>query len=361
MHIALDGREFVACRQTGIARFLNGLVTALSIDDAAQRIFLCVSASEFVPEVIQQNDRITLVTLPKSFLGAELALSNLSNSGIDCLISPYRKLPPFGHHCLWVHTIHDVLDLTHFAYRKHLRIWLEKIRLKMALNRADLTWFDSTFSRRQTLALVGSVGRNPKVRYLGLGSRFSPVSSSEDEAILAQYDLTGGYVLTIGNGLPHKNLQVLLNSALHINRKLVFVGVSKKNRSYWESRCPGVDAMWLDQVQDGDLPAILRNAYCLAQPSTAEGYGYPPLEAMACGVPAVVSNIPVLQETTGGCAVSADPHNSGSWYEAFSRLEDRLFYRTQVEKGLKWVKPLQGKSGWEKHLADIKELIGRDR
>jgi glycosyltransferase involved in cell wall biosynthesis len=358
MQIALDGREFVAGRRTGIARFLTGLLTALSRDNAVQRLILCVSSPDFVPEVFHQNDKISLVELPKSFQGSEMALANMSKSGIDCLISPYRKLPLFGHSCLWVHTIHDVLDLTHFAYQRHLRMWLEKWRLKAALARADLTWYDSTFSRKQTRDLVGSTGRNPRVRYLGLGDRFIPVGSAEDEAVLANYNLTGGYILTIGNGLPHKNLQVLLDAAVHIKRGLVFVGVSKRNRSNWEARSPNAESIWLDQVQDEDLPAILRNAFCLAQPSTAEGYGYPPLEAMACGVPAVVSDIPVLRETTGDCAIAADPYDPSSWYDEFSRLENWSHYRTQVEKGLKWVKPLQGKMGWEKHLADIKELIG---
>jgi glycosyltransferase involved in cell wall biosynthesis len=361
MHIALDGREFVAGKQTGIARFLTGLVTALTFDNAVRRIFLCVSNPEFAPEVFQQNDRIRLVDLPNSFLGSELALVSMSKSGVDCLISPYRKLPLFGHRCLWVHTIHDVLDLTHFAYRRHFKIWLEKLRLKAALTRADLTWYDSTFSRKQTRDLVGSTGRNPRVRYLGLGERFSPVGSTEDEAVLAQYNLTGGYVLTVGNGLPHKNLQVLLNAAVHLERRLVFVGVSSKNQSYWEARCPGMASIWLEQIQDEDLPAILRNAFCLAHPSTAEGYGYPPLEAMACGVPAIISDIPVLRETTGDCAVAVNPYDPNSWYEALSHLENKSHYRIQVEKGLKWVKPLQGKQGWEKHLADIKELIGEDR
>ena len=361
MHIALDGREFVAGRQTGIARFLTGLVTALSHDNAVQGLILCVSNARFVPECFHQNNKISLVELPQSFLGAELALTNISKYGIDCLISPYRKLPLFGHHCLLIHTIHDVLDLTHFAYQRHLRIWFEKLRLKAALARADLTWFDSTFSRRQTHELVGSTGRNPKVRYLGLDDQFNPNSSTQDEAVLAKYKLTGGYILTIGNGLPHKNLQVLLNTPLHLNRRLVFVGVSKKRRSYWESQYPRLDGIWLDQIHDRDLPAILRNAFCLAQPSTSEGYGYPPLEAMACGVPAVVSDIPVLRETTGDCAVTADPHESRSWLDAFSRLESKSYCRSLVDKGLNWIRPLRGIRGWEKHVADIKELIREDQ
>lgn len=69
---------------------------------------------------------------------------------------------------------------------------------------------------------------------------------------------------------------------------------------------PGSEAVWVEHISDKELPVIVKEVFCLAQPSTLEGYGYPPLEAIACGVPAVVSDIPVLLETTGGNALTAD-------------------------------------------------------
>ncbi len=104
----------------------------------------------------------------------------------------------------------------------------------------------------------------------------------------------------------------------------------------------------------------MRGAFCLAQPSTAEGYGYPPLEAMACGVPAVVSNIPVLIETTGGNSLKADPNDYREWLQAFEALEKKDMYQNQIEKGLKWVQPLWGRRGWEGHISDIEELIKKE-
>ena len=116
---------------------------------------------------------------------------------------------------------------------------------------------------------------------------------------------------------------------------------------------PEAEAIWVSHVQEEDLPAILRNAFCLAQPSTAEGYGYPPLEAMACGVPAVISDISVLIETTGGCALTADPSDAARWLELIGRLEEKAFHDAQVEKGLEWIGPLQGAGAWDNHVADI--------
>jgi hypothetical protein len=78
---------------------------------------------------------------------------------------------------------------------------------------------------------------------------------------------------------------------------------------------------------------------------------------MASGKPAVISNIPVLIETTGGHSLSADPRDSKMWIKAFQALEEKDFYQAQVEKGLKWVAPLRGRRGWRKHISDLEELL----
>ena len=356
MRIALDGREFVPGRFTGIARFLSGLIGALSDVDTLEEIILAVTHGEGVPQDLRQIPVLSIQTITGSFIGSELALSAMTKPGIDCFISPYPKLPLFTMHCPAIHTVHDVLDLTHSAYRKRYRSYWDKFRLKRALSRADLTWFDSSFSRKETETLVGFSGRNPRIRYLGLNDRFSPNTQANETAILAEYGLYGGYIMVIGNGLPHKNLGVLIENSEALHRELVFVGVSKENQDRWKSMYPGSNAIWLSHVQDTDLPVLLRNAFCLAQPSTAEGYGYPPLEAMACGVPAVISDIPILVETTGGCALSTDPSDSKGWLEIFSRLEEKQVYAAQVKQGLEWVRPLLARNAWEKHVADVKEI-----
>jgi len=357
MLIALDGREYTTGRQTGIARVLSGLVEALSGDRTVEKIILAVHYCNAVPENLKMNKKVTLKRLPGSFIGAEKALSGITQRGVHCFISPYPKLPIFATHCPSIHTVHDVLYLTHIAYRKRFKVYLDKFRLKKALATADLTWYDSFSSRQETENLMGYSGRNPKVRHLGLEKKFTPKCSEDEDSVLDHYELHRGYILIVGNGLPHKNLGILLENSSHIKRKLAFVGVSKKNQTFWRFLHPEASAVWLDYVKDEDLPAILRNAFCLAQPSTAEGYGYPPMEAMACGVPAVISDIPVLLETTGGRALSADPHVTDAWVEAFEKLEDKAFYSAQVEKGLKWVKPIIGLNGWAGHVADIMEVI----
>ena len=355
--ILVDAREFADSRLTGIGRVLEGLVSALAETNIVSDILLAVGAAHSLPFRLQDLSKAKTVQLPLSFLKSEKVLSDLTRNNIDLFISPYPKLPLFGCYAKAAHIIHDILDLTHPAYKKRLKVYFDGWRLKKALKRADLTWYDSIWSQKETRKFAGRIGKRPRVRYPGIDDAFSPEKSLDDEAALERYSLEPGYVLVIGNGLPHKNLGVILEVMDRIPRKIVFVGVQDKNRLYWKSRYPGESATWISHVQEGDLPSLVRAAFCLAQPSTAEGYGYPPLESMACGVPAIVSNIPVLFETTGSIALYADPYDPRLWMESFNALERDEVRRAQVEKGLKWVEPLKGSRGWQGHISDIEELV----
>jgi glycosyltransferase involved in cell wall biosynthesis len=358
--ILIDAREFVHGRRTGIGRVLDGITDALAECNILKEIVLNVYNDRGVPNSLKKRENIRIIEIPYSFLKSEKALSDLSKQEFNAYISPYPKLPLFGCHCIAVHTVHDVLDLTHPAYRKRFKLFFDIFRLKTALKKADLTWYDSSWSMEETKRLAGFAGKNPRVRYLGIDKRFNPLGAQDKNGILRKYDLKAGYILVVGNGLPHKNLGVLLDITDWVSRQLVFVGVPEKNKRFWKSRYPASKAIWIQHINDEDLPAIMKGSFCIAQPSTAEGYGYPPLEAMACGIPAVVSSIPVLVETTGGRALTADPGDPEKWIEAFNALDNQQKYQSQVEKGLRWVQPFLGRKGWEKHVSDIEELIRGD-
>lgn len=360
--LLVDARELTAGRITGIGRMLIGLVASLSESPSVGHVTLALCDPGAVPDRLRGNDRVSSLAIPPSFLRAEKTLSHMTRGGYAAFISPYRKLPLFGCHCPSVHTLHDVLDLTNPLYRWSLKTLLDIHRLRQALRRADLTWYDSRWSLQETERLVKTSGGNPRVRPLGVDERFTETAGPVDLAVLEKYGLRpGAYVLVVGNGLPHKNLGTLLAISGRMSRGLVCAGVSKRNQGYWEERYPGHQARWIEHLGDRDIPALLRHAFCLAQPSLAEGYGYPPLEAMASGTPAVVSAIEVLTETTGGHALIAATRDGASWLEAFIRLENKNLYQEQRRRGLAWVAKLKGRSGWQGHVADVEELLGSHR
>ena len=357
--ILVDAREFVPERMTGIKRVLSGLTSSLADSHRVAELGLAGYNLGHLSVPLENCNKIRFIKIPRNFFRSEKTLSDLTRKSFHVFLSPYPKLPLFGSFCPSINMIHDILDLTHPAYRKRLRIWFDCHRVKSALNRADLTWYDSKSSLQQTRALFGYSGGRPKVRYPGLDERFIPQPQDNDAAILRKYQLYKGYILIMGNGLPHKNLGILLELSPSLKRKLVFIGAPQKNIRYWKAKVPAAAANWIPNVTERDLPAVVRGAFCLAQPSTAEGYGYPPLEAMACGIPAVVSNIAVLTETTGNNALAAEIDKPRAWLTSFSALEDSDVYANQIKKGLKWVKSMRGRKGWANHLIDIYEVAGR--
>jgi glycosyltransferase involved in cell wall biosynthesis len=356
IRILIDAREFVHGRVTGIARVLQGLTASMANWSACEQISLAVKDAPAVPSGLRLLGKVSIKEMPSSFLNSEKALSNLSRH-FDLYISPYPKLPLFGVHCPAIHIIHDVLDLTHPLYKTRFKTVFDRYRLKKALNRADLTWYDSSWSMLETAKSFGFAGNNPRVRYPGIDKMFKPEKTKSDNDVLSKYGLHTDYVLALGNGLPHKNLGIILDIAHQIERPVVFAGIPDNNRQYWESRHPGIRSKWIRHVEEQHLPALMRGAFCLVQPSLVEGYGYPPLEAMACGVPVLVSDIPVLLETTGGNALAIDPADSDAWIGALLRLEDQFIYEHMRNKGLEWVSDFRGLTAWDRYLNDLETLL----
>jgi glycosyltransferase involved in cell wall biosynthesis len=142
-------------------------------------------------------------------------------------------------------------------------------------------------------------------------------------------------IVLLGGTAPHKNGRLILDLAPDLARlglKIAVVGAS--DASVFSNSGPALHApniRWLGRVKDDALATLLKEALCLAFPSYVEGFGLPPLEAMALGCPVVVSNRASLPEVCGSAALYASPTDGQMWLEAFRRLHTEPNLRAKLK------------------------------
>ena len=160
----------------------------------------------------------------------------------------------------------------------------------------------------------------------GIDGSFQPAAEEELERVRAIYQLSDPYLLYIGSNKPHKNLPALIDAyaSLRSAPKLVLAG--EEDARYPEAR-RRVEFLGLADrvrvlgpVDEKNLPALYSGSLAFIFPSTYEGFGFPPLEAMACGVPVACSDIPCLRETAGDAALLFNPKDGASIAEAMDRI-----------------------------------------
>jgi glycosyltransferase involved in cell wall biosynthesis len=132
-----------------------------------------------------------------------------------------------------------------------------------------------------------------------------------------------GYVLALSNTKPHKNIPLLFEAFRDprlADIQLVLFGSSAREDFLAQGASVPASAVFAGRVTDGELRGLMEGALCVAMPSTTEGFGLPPFEAMHLGIPAVVSSIASLREIAAGAAMVVDPSDAKAWSESFVRI-----------------------------------------
>ena len=268
---------------------------------------------------------------------------------VDLFHSPDFALPP-----VWrARTLVTVHDLSFMRLPECFPDGLLRYlgsAVPRAVRRADHIIADSNNTRRDLMELLGTPGPKITVIHSGVEPRFRPLTSEADRETLAavrcKYALPERFILSVGTIQPRKNLTRLVEAFFMLNAQcstlnweLVIVG--GKGWLY-EGTFERVRALRLEDrvhflgfVDDADLPALYNLAGTFAFPSLYEGFGLPPLEAMACGVPVVCSNVSSLPEVVGDAALTVDPLDVAGLAEAMRRaIEDETLRASLVTRGL---------------------------
>lgn len=244
--------------------------------------------------------------------------------------------------------IHDALVFTHpDSYSKKFRILAQIIYRKIIKNSNHLATV-SNFSASELVKFIGY----PKREFIILGnSAENFINIIADKGILEKYDLVkNGYLLSVFSqkNSSYKNVNGYLKAIESIEFKFVCTG--NINEKYTNKS----NIINIGFVTDGELKALYENALGFVFPSAYEGFGIPPIEAMACGCPVLTSDIPVLREVCNDAAKYFDPHNSNHMHEIILNFINNSNVREElINKGYKHIKHFT----WSKYAEKLLGII----
>ncbi|MBI4707080.1 MAG: glycosyltransferase family 4 protein [Candidatus Omnitrophica bacterium] len=320
MKIGIDIRELRTDSLTGTARILRTALPLLAKDNSNQYVLF---ANQFTDtaNLLAANMRIVRRKEFFTFFYDQFTLPVLlKKEKTDVFVSPYFKCPLIKV-CRYVVYIHDL----HFL-KPILRKGLEKIRpyliyLKLILKVADKVITVSNFSKKEILRILKAPVEKIVVIYNPIGENllsFLPDENKKEEARI-KYGLFGKYFLYVGNFFAHKNVQGLIKAYKMLSKKLLedynLVLVGKKDVNFRGIQ-DLINSLGLqekikviDFVCDDDMPYIYHGASLFIYPSFYEGFGYPPLEALACGARVISSDATSLPEVLRDKVVYFNPQS----------------------------------------------------
>lgn len=240
---------------------------------------------------------------------------------------------PLWRRCATVLTIHDLSHLLHPETHEKRSVRRTRRRLPVMARTADAIITPSESVRREVCERLKTVPE--KVFAVPEAARpcFRPMAFADTEDVRRRLGVGDDFLLTVGTLEPRKNLSVLVNAFAEVVRALpqrMITLVIAGGRGWLSGplftmieRSPVRDRILLtDYLHDEDLRTLYASCRAFIYPSIYEGFGLPPLEAMACGAPVIASRISAIAETTGDAAWFFDPQDIGDLAQNILELVD---------------------------------------
>ncbi|MHB1133150.1 MAG: glycosyltransferase [Chloroflexota bacterium] len=323
MEIALDGR-LLHRRTSGLERYIRSLISGLSrgFDQHTYRVYVEWPAApelEFGPAA-----RLTPVRGDDGLL-ADLLQRNCDVYHSLWLGNSLRHYLPLRIAPASVITVPDLILYHHPEYLPERERTRYQALLSEGTRWADVVMVYSQHTKADVVTTLGLPEERIAVVPLGTGPQFQPSRNpAAVEWVRRKYGIDGPFILHVGKDYPHKNLLALARAFITLKRsslpdhRLVLAGESVWHETRTQLRylfnSAGVSeaVIFADHVLDDDLPALYQGADVFAFPSLYEGFGLPPLEAMACGTPVVCSRATSLPEVIGDAAVVVNAADAGA-------------------------------------------------
>jgi glycosyltransferase involved in cell wall biosynthesis len=350
MRIGFDAR-YAGDHFPGIGRYSLGLVQALADLALDHHLFVFEHEPGAQPRYrldafahIPGIERVPLRSGPFA-PGQQLELPLLARRlGLDLLHSPYL-LKPYLLPCPSIVSIHDLLGAYYPQTLSARGRLFYRIVLRLAVRTASAI-ITLSQSSREDIAHICRIPREQiTVTALAAMSHFKPQPAPVIDAMRERYGLPARYILYLGSNKPHKNLERLLRAWERIlggeqyrqAREGVQLVIAGPADPLWENLQRfaaerGIDerVRFLASVADDDLAALYSGALFFVFPSYYEGFGLPPLEAMACGAPVLCAYASSLPEVVGHAALTVDPFNVHEIIEGMGRLLANVSLRRRL-------------------------------
>jgi glycosyltransferase involved in cell wall biosynthesis len=346
MRIAIDGRALTG-RFTGDRTYWRNLLRALP-ESGEDWEFLVYSRTPISPDELLDTPQIRprVVSAANDRLWTLFALPMALRRDAADLVHVQYTTPPRGIcPCPVVTTVHDISFKLYPQWFPRKDQLLLNFTIPLSMRRAARVITDSESSRQDMLRVYNLPAEKIVAIPLGLPAGFGAAGSERDAEVLRTYGIEPPFVLAVGVLQPRKNLKMLAEA----------FGRAKKERGLPHTLVLAGKAGWGTEqdalklaaakgggdeaaralhfpgyVEDADLPSLYRACSVFAYPSLYEGFGLPPLEAMACSAPVLVSDAPALPEVAGNAALIVPAADIVAWAEALGTVLMSTDVRTRL-------------------------------
>jgi glycosyltransferase involved in cell wall biosynthesis len=362
MRVGIDAR-LVYYSQAGIGQYILHLVNGLANVDAENEYVLLQSRKDDTTILDQPNFRRVSLWTPSHHRLERYSLNvELMRLGLDVLHSP-DFIPPHRPSCKSVITVHDLAFLLypHFLTKESARYYGH---IDQAVRWTDHIISVSHSTKRDTIQHLGVPEEKITVVHEAANPIFRPVDrETARREVRNRHGVDGPFLLFVSTIEPRKNVPTLLRALWQLMQcykedvRLVLAG---GKGWLFEDAFAVVEELKLDgrvhfvgRVSSEDLLYLYNAAEMLTHPAFYEGFGLPPLEAMACGLPVVVSDVASLPEVVGDAGMLIDPNDVDELTVAMWRvLNDDKLRQEMQDKGLRQA----GRFSWERAARETLEI-----
>lgn len=346
MRIGVDARPLREKQTSGIPRYVRSLLAALAeIDKVNEYVLYAHKDFDFKlpPRFSKRSGALT--RYGSVWMQAELPFW-LTQDNIDVFWGTQHILPlRMSKKIKGILTMHDLVHYVFPETMKPLNLFINRLIIPPSVHRTDAIVAISHWTLSDVKKYLNPHPKVMKVAHLGVGKNFYPRDVSQSKSLLREkFQITKPFLLTVGTFEPRKNIAGIFKAysllADKIPHDLVVVGQKGwKNKQVLDEMLKSRISSrihLLGYVEDELIPNLYSAADIFIFPSLYEGFGLPPLEAMACAVPVVSSNISSIPEVVDDAALLINPQNPLEISIGIKKILELPELRSQlIERGLR--------------------------